>query len=46
MGVVEHEDKEDVERAPVCDEPYLSPLLNLEYHIDESHNKMEKQDVY
>ena len=44
MGiVVEHEEREDVERASVCDEPYLPPLLNLAYHIDKSHYKMKNR---
>ncbi|HEY5631319.1 MAG TPA: hypothetical protein VI278_04315 [Nitrososphaeraceae archaeon] len=44
MGiVVEHEEREDVERVPVCDEPYRPPLLNLAHHIDESHYKMENR---
>lgn len=44
MGiVVEHEEREDVERVPVCDESYRIPLLNLAYHIDEIHYKMENR---
>jgi hypothetical protein len=42
MGiVVEYEEREDVER--VCDEPYRPPLLNLAYHMDGIHYKMENR---
>jgi hypothetical protein len=46
MGiVVEYEEREEVERVPVCDEPYipLPPLLNLAYRIDGIHYKMENR---
>jgi hypothetical protein len=39
--VVEHEEREDVERVPICDEPYRFP--SSESSIPEIHYKMENR---
>ena len=41
--VVEHEEREDVERVPVCDEPYRFPSSESSMPYKKIHYKMENR---